>query len=266
MNNNPIGVLDSGVGGLTVLQEIVRELSEESFVYIGDSKNTPYGSKSSEEIYKFAKQLVELLLAKQVKLIVIACNVITVNCLDRFRKEYPMIPFIGTVPVVKTAAAVSKSKRIGILSTTGTARSIYQKKLIEIFADGCTVFNHGTDELVPLIEEGKVESVEMKVALKRVLFPFQKENVDALALGCTHFPFLTKQIQQIVGSNVQLLDSGGAIARQVKRVLVQTDRIAKNNSPYINVYTTGNMNIAKKLLHDTIEGQDMSFEEVRLAI
>jgi len=266
MNNNPIGVLDSGVGGLTVLAEIVKELPQESFIYIGDSQNTPYGTKSASEIYTLSKRLIDFLLNKQVKLIVIACNTITVSSLDKFRKEYPGVPIIGAVPVVKTAVAVTKNKRIGILSTTRTAQSEYQKQLIETFADGCTVFNHGTDTLVPLIEEGKAESAEMQEVLQKALLPFQKENIDTLALGCTHFPFLKKQIQDVLGKNVCLLDSGGAIARHVERVLTQTDLLSENNNSYVTIYTTGNMNIAKKLLHDTIKEQEISFEEVKLDI
>src|SRR6266480_7134956 len=143
MNNNPIGILDSGVGGLTVLQALVHELPHESAIYNGDSHNTPYGAKSEEEIYRLSKRLIEFLLKKEVKLIVIACNTITVTCLDKLRSEYPNVPIVGTVPVIKTAAEVSKNKRIGILSTTRTAQSTYQKRLIEEFANGCTVFNHG---------------------------------------------------------------------------------------------------------------------------
>src|SRR5258708_19285848 len=219
MNNNPIGILDSGIGGLTVLASVVQQLPHESVVYIGDSRNTPYGVRSAEEIYHLSKRLIEFLLKKQVKLIVIGCNTITVSCLDRLHSDYPNIPLVGTVPVIKTAAAISQKKRIGILSTTRTAQSDYQKHLIEEFANDCTVFNHGTDELVPLIEKGKAESEEMTTVLQKVLEPFQEEDIDALALGCTHFPFLEEQMRRILDPKVQLLDSGSAIARQVRRVL-----------------------------------------------
>src|SRR5579859_4755595 len=135
MSNYPIGVLDSGVGGLTVLNAIVQELPHESVVYIGDSRNTPYGAKTAEEIYHLSRKLIEFLREKKVKVIVIGCNTITVSCLDRLRSDYPVMPIVGTVPVIKTAAAVSTKKRIGILSTTRTAQSDYQKHLIEEFAN-----------------------------------------------------------------------------------------------------------------------------------
>lgn len=265
MNNHPIGVLDSGVGGLTVLASIMQELPNESFNYIGDSNNTPYGKKTEDEIYRLSKSLVDFLLQKNVKLIVIACNTITVSCLDRLRSDYPDIPIVGTVPVIKTAAAVSKNKRIGILSTTRTAQSDYQKHLIDEFANDCFVFNYGTDAVVPLIEQGKVESGEMANVLKEVLKQFSNEHIDSLALGCTHFPYLKKQIQEILGPDIQLLDSGGAIARQVKRVLEHNNTFTKQKERKIEILTTGNMEITKKLAQIILKDKLLKVQEVRLS-
>ena len=264
MKNNPIGILDSGVGGLTVLQAIVQELSYESVVYIGDSHNTPYGAKNAEEIYQLSKRLVEFLLGKNVKVIVIGCNTITVSCLDRLRSEYTDIPIVGTVPVIKTAASVSANRRIGILSTTRTAQSGYQKNLIEEFASGCVVFNHGTDELVPLIEQGNVKSPEMTEVLKKILTPFKKEHIDTLALGCTHFPFLEEQMQRILGTDVQLLDSGHAIAWQVRRILEHNNALAEEEDKTVTVYTTGNMQIVQMLAERIIEEKHLKVQEVSL--
>ena len=264
MNNHPIGILDSGVGGLTVLQAIARELPQESFIYIGDSINTPYGEKSEEEVYSLAEKLINFLIKKRVKLIVIACNTITVSCLDRLRIDYPEIPLIGTVPVIKTAARVTHNKRIGILSTTHTAQSYYQRHLIEEFADDCVVFNQGTDKLVPLIEQGKIGGDEMQENLRHVLAPFKAEHIDTLALGCTHFPFVRSQMQQILGSGVQLLDSGEAIARQVKRVLEHNNKLATKGEGDIALFTTGNMHVAKNLAASTIEERSVTVEETML--
>jgi glutamate racemase len=265
MNTNPIGVLDSGIGGLTVLKSIVKELPHESVIYIGDSKNTPYGAKSQDEIYRLSKQLIGFLLQKRVKLIVIACNTITVSCLDRLRSDYPDVPIVGTVPVIKTAAAVSQKKRIGILSTTRTAQSDYQKHLIEEFANDCIVFNHGTDALVPFIEEGRVTTEEMSLALEKVLTVFSKDDIDTLVLGCTHFPFLEDQIKHILGKGVQLLDSGDAIARQVKRVLEHNDALSTEVEKNVTVYTTGNMKIAESLGQIALRHKSFTVKEVRLS-
>lgn len=265
MNNNPIGILDSGLGGLTVWKEVVKLLPHESIMYIGDSLNTPYGAKSEEDIYRLSKKIVDFLLSKHVKLIVIACNTITVSCLDKLRDDYPDIPIVGTVPVVKTAVERTKNNRIGILSTTRTATSTYQRNLINEFAGGCDVFVHGTDELVPMIEKGEVEGERINLVLKKVLTQFQKEQVGTIALGCTHFPFLKQQMQEILGPEVTILDSGAAIARQVKRVLENNNALTEQKHPTYEFYTTGNPAIAKKLLASKIiEQENAEFSEVNL--
>lgn len=253
MNNHPIGILDSGLGGLTIVSEIEIELPKEAYIYIGDSANTPYGAKTEEEIYVLSKQLIKFLIKRKVKLIVIACNTITVSCLEKLRNEYSTIPIVGTVPVIKTAAEISKNKKIGILSTTRTAQSRYQKNLIATFANGCTVINIGTDNLVPLIEAGKIDDPGITAILEEVLLPFKNEGIDTLALGCTHFPYLKSQIEQIL-PGVKLLESGGAIARQVRRVLQKNGMLSLSRAEGdIAIYTTGNISIAKKLAQRTLK-------------
>ncbi len=263
MNNNPIGILDSGLGGLTIWKEVASLLPQESTVYIADSKNTPYGEKSEDAIYNLSKKLIELLLTKQVKLIVIGCNTITVASLDKLRKDFPQIPIVGTVPVVKTAAERTKNNRIGILSTTHTAESQYQKELIQKFANHCVVFNHGTDTLVPFVERGELEGEDVTNELISVLLKFQQEHVDTIALGCTHFPFLREKMQHILGPTVTILDSGPAIARQVKRVLENNNAVAVEQQPEYSFYTTGDPVIAKKLLVGTIAGEK-EFQKISL--
>lgn len=240
--NKPIGILDSGVGGLTIWREIVRELPKESTVYIADSKNIPYGAKSSKEINRLARKLVQFLLKKDVKLIVVACNTITVTCLDRLRAEFPQIPIVGTVPVVKTAAEKTKKGKIGILSTVRTAKSRYQKNLIKKFAGDLEVLNLGTDKLVPLIEKG--ESVDQ--VLENELSPFINQ-VDVLALGCTHFPLIKDKIQKILGPKVLVLDSGPAIARQVRRVLSNNNILSSSKADRF-FFTTGDDKSFNKIL------------------
>jgi len=256
MQHKPIGILDSGVGGLSVYQHIIKLLPHESTVYIGDNALAPYGKLSEETIYERSKRLTYFLLDQDVKAIVVACNTITVSCIDKLRLDFPHVPIIGTVPVIKTAGEITRNGRIGILSTTKTADSSYQKDLIKKFADGHSVLNIGTDELVPLIEHGEVDGDAMESLLRKVLAPMQKEGIDTLALGCTHFPFVEKEIQKILGDNVQILDSGAAIARQVKRVLEQKHTLSEERTPAHAFYTTAESTridrIAKKLLGITI--------------
>lgn len=215
----PIGILDSGVGGLTVCAAIVERLPEVSTIYLGDSKNCPYGTKTEEEIWELTKKLVEYLVSRNVGMIVVACNTISVTALERLRVTYPNIQFIGTVPAVKTAVAESVRKRIGILSTPRTAGSVYQRKLIEEFATDCFVLNLGSDKLTPLVEAGELDGERVMQVLQTTLQPFIEAEVDVLVLGCTHFPFLKAPMQRILGNGVRILDSGAAIAKQVERVL-----------------------------------------------
>lgn len=239
MNRNPIGVIDSGIGGLSIFREIVKKLPNESFIYLADSKNCPYGSKSSKDIYKLSKRLVEFLVKKKAKLIVIACNTITVACIDKLRKDFPKVPIIGTVPVVKTASKMTRNGRIGILSTVQTARSKYQKDLIKKYTSGLQVLNLGTNALVRIIEEGGGNKSKINKILKKELKPFIEFKIDVLVLGCSHFPFLKKEISKILGKKVMILDSSGAIARQTKRILVLENLISEYNNSANTFLTTG---------------------------
>ena len=252
MNNQPIGILDSGVGGLSIWREITKELPNESTIYLADSINCPYGDKTEEEIYNLAKRLVQFLLKKKVKLIVLACNTITVFSIDRLRTNFPQIPIVGTVPAVKTAAKMTKNKKIGILSTPATSKSKYQKELIDKFATDCKVINIGSEKLVPLIEKGEIAGKKIGSVLKKALKKFIEKQVDVIALGCSHFPFLKDTIEKIMGDKVKILDSGKAIARQVRRVLTNNDDLSLNKNPSYAFYSTGDAKelktVAKKLV------------------
>lgn len=252
MNNQPIGILDSGVGGLSIWKEVVKQLPSESTIYIADSKNCPYGTRPVDTIYPLAKRLVQFLVDKKVKIIVVACNTITVSCLDRLRKEFPDTPIVGTVPVIKTAATLSKNKKIGVLSTKTTAESIYQKQLINTFSAGCDVLNIGTDKLVPVIENGEIDKKDSYRVLKSILRPFIEKNVDALVLGCSHFPFLKKEMKKILGLHVMILDSADAIARQTARVLTNNNALSLKKDTEYQFYTTGDVDqfevVANKLI------------------
>jgi UDP-N-acetylmuramoylalanine--D-glutamate ligase len=264
MNNNPIGVIDSGVGGLTIWRKIIAALPMESTIYLADSKNVPYGNKTQEQIYEFAKQMLRFLIERNVKAVVLACNTITVSCLAKLREDFPQIPIIGTVPVVKTAVEKTKNKKIGILSTEYTAQSDYQRKLIGSFADGCEVINLGTNQLVPLIEKGEVQGERINKALNEELKKFKEKNVDVIALGCSHFPFLTEEIQKIMGDEVLILESGEAIARQTKRVLEKINSLALENNPYHLFYATGNSDefskVSSELLNKNIKARQAILE------
>lgn len=252
MEDRPIGILDSGFGGLSVWREIVALLPQESTIYIGDSANAPYGKKTSSEIVTLAKRLIAFLQKQEVKLVVVACNTITLNGIDLLREAFPNTLIIGTVPVIKGAANTTKTKNIGLLATTAGAKSRYIQSLIKTYASDAKVSIVATDDLVPLIEEGKTDTEEMKKLLTKTLTPFVDSAIDTLVLGSTHFPFLKAHMRAVLGDSCTILDSGPAIARQVRRVLADKGLLSLQERPTHRLYTTGDREkfsiIAQKLL------------------
>lgn len=243
--NNPIGILDSGVGGLSIVSKLIETLPNESFIYIADSANCPYGLRKEEEIFSLSKRLIEFLISKDCKIIVIACNTITVSSIDKLRKEFPDIPIVGIVPVVKTAVSRTKSKKIGIFSTMVTANSDYQKNLIGKWGEDCSILNLGSSTLVPLIEKLDFEGIDN--VLEQELKPFKDAGIDTLALGCSHFPLIKDQIQKYL-PDVLILDSAEAVSHQVRRILEHNNLFSDSKIPTYNFYTTGDLEQIEKFL------------------
>jgi glutamate racemase len=229
-HENPIGVFDSGVGGLSIWQEIITLLPTENTIYLADSKNAPYGQKSKEEIVEFCIKNTELLLDKGCKLIVVACNTATTNAIQYLRSNYN-IPFIGIEPAIKPAALQTKTNVVGVLATKGTLTSELFNNTSQKFSNGITIIEQVGEGIVPLIEEGKTESKEMEKLLHLYLDPMLKRNIDYLVLGCSHYPFLIPQITNIVGKNVTIIDSGEAVARQTKAILEKNNLLNISNYP-----------------------------------
>ena len=240
MDTRPIALFDSGSGGLSIWKSIVSLLPLESTVYVGDHRYIPYSTKNVEFIQRRGKCAIQFLISRKAKIIVVACNTATVAGIDYFRKIFPDIPIVGVVPVIKTAAKMSQKKKFGVLSTERTAKSDYQKKLIRTFASDCEVYPVGNTQLVSLIENGEKDSVRVVELLEKLLNPLCKKDVDVLVLGCTHFPFLRTQIQKIIGKSVLILDSGDAVAMQVKRILEHENLLSDNQKPTHQFFTTGN--------------------------
>ncbi len=241
MNNYPIGILDSGVGGLSIWRELVRQLPRESTVYLADQQNFPYRQKKGYELYQIVSQRVNWFLKNNIKLLVIACNTATVHTLDKLRQNFS-IPMVGIVPVVKKAAELSRKKKIIVLATSATVKSRYLKKLIEKFANSCQVFTHGLDEIVDQIEDLQ------KVVITEELATLLKKDVDVVALGCTHYGFIKPQLQKLFGKEVLILEPAGAVTRQVKRVLTNNQTLAGKTKPRYTFYTTGDVEKFNKQL------------------
>lgn len=264
MDNRKIGLFDSGVGGLSILGEIQKLLPQESFVFIADQKHVPYGKKTKAELEELVFKIVTFLVSQDVKLVVVACNTATVYTIDFLREKFNL-PIVGVVPVVKTLAEVTKTKKVGILATPATSSSPYLENLINNFCQGVEVFNIGGTGLEEMVENGEVDTKLVEDTLVKFLNPLVKEGVDAIALGCTHYPFLRAKIEQIVGPHIAVLDSGGAVARQVKRILENNQALAtqKREDFY---YTTLDPRIFKavssKLLGKELENvKELNLEE-----
>ena len=215
----PIGVFDSGAGGLTILADLRAELPHEHFIYIGDTANCPYGVRSDEEITALTLECCRFLIKRGVKLIIIACNTASQAALSTLRATLHPLPFIGVVPAVKPAARLTRNGRIGIAATNQAARAIYLRQLIDEFAGGIEAFAVGCPDLVTLVEHGQFEGPEVEATVRQALQPVLTADIDVLVLGCTHFPALRIVIERVAGPKVQVIDSGQAIARRTRSVL-----------------------------------------------
>jgi glutamate racemase len=216
--NAPIGVFDSGAGGLTILAALREELPYEHFIYIGDTAHCPYGMRSEAEIIDLSIQACRFLIDQGVKLVIVACNTASQAALNALRATFS-VPFVGVVPAVKPAARLTRRGRIGLVATTQAVKATYLQQLIDDFASGIEVFAVGCPELVTLVEQGQLDGPEVETALEQSLSPLLAQHVDVIVLGCTHFPALRSAIQRVVGKSVQVIDSGKAIARRTGTVL-----------------------------------------------
>jgi len=239
MDTRPIGIFDSGSGGLSVWKAISTLSPREPTVYIGDHANIPYSTKTTAFIRERGMICLSFLRLLKVKMIVVACNTATVSGIGYFRGKFPGIPIVGVVPVVKTAVNLSKARRFGVLSTERTAKSAYQHHLITTFASDCEVFSVGNTELVRMVEDGRKDSEQVRATLTDILQPLMRKKIDVLVLGCTHFPFLRPVIQEIVGPHVLILDSGEAVARHVRHILEKEDILSDAGKPLYRFFTTG---------------------------
>ncbi|AWI24732.1 glutamate racemase [Flavobacterium pallidum] len=248
-NNNPIGLFDSGIGGTSIWKEIHQLLPGESTIYLADSKNAPYGQKSKDEIIALSQKNTEYLLERNAKLIVVACNTATTNAIKELRARYD-VPFIGIEPAIKPAALHSNTQKIGILATKGTLSSELFNKAVETHQN-TTIIEQVGHGLVQLIENGDIDSPEMSGLLQTYLTPMIQANIDYLVLGCSHYPYLIPQIRKILPAHIKIIDSGEAVARQTKNVLIEKVGLRHGDYPEIVFYT----NAEPKVLNDILDNQ-----------
>jgi glutamate racemase len=234
----PVGVFDSGLGGITVLREIHRQLPGEDCIYIADSRVAPYGTKPAAVILDRALRLSELLVEDGAKTIVVACNTASVVALPELRARFD-VPIVGIVPAVKPAATLTRTGTIGVLATPATADSAPLAKLIEDFAFGVRVVTQICPGLVPMVERGEITGPVMGELLGFCLKPLLDAGADVVVLGCTHYPFLSEAIGRICGPEVRLVDPSAAVARQLGRVLAERGLLNEQAMGRTSYSTTG---------------------------
>jgi glutamate racemase len=246
-NQNPIGLFDSGIGGTSIWKEINQLLPYENTIYLADSKNAPYGKRTKNEIIKLCFKNIDFLLSQNCKIIVVACNTATTNAIIEIRAKYK-IPIIGIEPAIKTAANKTQTQTVGILATKGTLNSELFNRQVENYSNIKIIEQVGYN-LVELIENGQIDSLEMRNLLTSYLNPMIKANIDYLVLGCSHYPYLIPEIKKIIPNNITIIDSGQAVANQTKAILETNNLLNTSEKKSKQLfYTNSNDDVLKKIL------------------
>jgi glutamate racemase len=241
-SNSPIGIFDSGVGGISVLRAIRDQMPEESVVYFGDQGHIPYGPRPMQQIRVFSETITRLLLEQGAKIIVVACNTASAAALQYLRETFPGVQFVGMEPAVKPAAEHTHTGKVGVLATPATFQGA-------LYANGVQLFQNTCPGLVQEIEQGNLNGETTHKILEDALLPMLEKNIDTVVLGCTHYPFVIPLIEQIVGESVRVIDPAPAVARQIQRLLqVQGIRSSSGIRGEIKFYTSGDPNALNSLL------------------
>lgn len=239
MNNAPIGIFDSGIGGLTVAKEIIKTLPAESIIYLGDTARVPYGPRSKEVVTKFALEMVEFMKKKQVKALVIACNTISGLSYDEVKEAISPAITLGVIkPAVREAIKQTKNNKIGVIGTVGTIKSGSYQKMLKFYDSDAQIFSGACPLFVSLAEEGLGDHKAAKLISDDYLKEFVDESVDTLVLGCTHYPLLISAITQTMGKSVKLIDSAKPTADMLKERLAEAGLLSDNSNPTHEFYVT----------------------------
>lgn len=222
----PIGVFDSGVGGISVLKHIRELMPHENLIYVADSKHAPYGNQTPEFIQARSFQLAEFLLNQGVKALVVACNTATAAAVTGLRERYSELLIIGMEPAVKPAVAATKTGVVGVLATSGTLKSAQFAALLEHYGQGVQVVTQACVGLVECVEKGELTSASTRALLKRYVQPLLEAKADTIVLGCTHYPFVRPLIEDLVGKDVVLIDTGAAVAKHLKHRLQENELLS----------------------------------------
>jgi glutamate racemase len=252
MEKKPVGVFDSGVGGLTVLRELRLRLPREDYLYVADQGHVPYGSRELEEVRRFGFGITEFLLERGAKAVVVACNTISAAALQPLRAAHPKVPFVGMEPAVKPAAEQSRSGVIGVIATEDTFRGEPFANVMSRYGRGVRVIALTLPGLVERIEEGEVEGPKLESMLRQRLQPLVDAGIDELVLGCTHYPFVLRALQNAAGPNVRIIDPSPAVARQTEQILAERRLRAAGGAGRVTAYTSGDPEALRRFIRHTL--------------
>ncbi len=245
---HPIGIFDSGMGGLTILKALQKKIPHESFVYLSDNKHAPYGEKSVEEVINISLQNSHWLLGQKAKLIVVACNTATTSAIATLRAQIDC-PFVGIEPAIKPAALTTKTGIVGVLATKGTLSSSLFHQTAKTHASGIEIIEQVGHGIVELIESGAAKSMKMHTLLSSYLQPMVEKGMDTLVLGCTHYPLLLPLMKNLVPPTIKIMDSSEAVARQTAHLLRENQLLNPSEvSGQIKYFYTGNGEIMQRFL------------------
>jgi glutamate racemase len=248
-DDRPIGVFDSGVGGLSVLRAVRQQLPNESVLYFADQGHVPYGPRPLEQVRRFSEAVTRFLLGQGAKLIVVACNTASAAALHSLRQIFPALSFIGMEPAVKPAAEATRTGVVGVLATPATFQGELYASVVERFAGNVSLLQSVCPGLVQQIERGELDSRATRLILETALRPMLERGIDTVVLGCTHYPFVIPLIQEIVGPEVRVIDPAPAVASQVGRLLDLAEmRCADSRSERLRFFTSGEAALFKLLL------------------
>lgn len=262
-NSAPIGVFDSGIGGLTVVKELLRLLPEENFIYFGDTARTPYGSRSPVEILRFMHQILRFFADQQVKQVVVACNTMTALGCEEARKQYPFL-VVGTNTGIRSALTATHNKSIGVIATQGTISSGNHRKAIEMIDPHATIYPLACPQFVPLIEGEQMDSLELKEAAEKYLLPLQEAAVDTIILACTHYPFITPLLQSIMGQGVQFIDPARDTAIDVRNMLLREKKLKTDGAGSCKLCFSADLDRARRLAKHILYERVSDFQKVDL--
>lgn len=265
MINKPIGLIDSGVGGLTVMKEAIRQLPNESFYYVGDTKRCPYGPRTPEEVLDFTWDMVQFLLKKDIKMLVIACNTATAVALSNIKNKLS-IPVIGVIqPGSLAAIKMTKNKQIGVIGTQGTVNSEVYTETINKKSASANVVSLACPSFVNIVETNRATTKYAWQEVQSTLEPFNDTNIDTLIMGCTHFPHLRPLIQEAVGTKVELIDSGAETVALMSTILDYEELNAshENVNTKHKFFTTGAVEPFEEIASDWLDRTDLDVEHIK---